>query len=138
MHTLHGVGYHRVDGCDKSLVLRTLIIRIDGILFVEVVVVIHEEDGAETAIFFYLSHYTTDTIAVIRVVLHRQTDAVVACGQKDGLSGLPGIHIPAYPLMHHGFQVMGSREVLAGFRPAFRHRIFREEFYGDCPFIAVF
>ena len=103
-------------------------------------IVINEVDGAEAAVLFNLPYHTAYAIAVVWVVLHRQADAIVACGYQlltCRFLLITSIHIPAYTLMHHGFQVVGSRQVLSLFRPAFRNRILWEQLYGICPRVAI-
>ena len=99
MHPLHGISQHCIDGSNESLVLRTLVIRIDGVLFIKVVVIIHETDGAEAAILLDFPHHTTNAVTIVGIVLHRQADSVIACGYEFAVGG----HIPAHPLVHDGF-----------------------------------
>ena len=60
-------------------------------------VVIYEIDWSETAVFLYLTNHSSYAVAVIGVVLHRQTDAVVASSDEFVVGG----NVPAYSLMHH-------------------------------------
>ena len=133
LHTLHGVGQHGVDGMHKRLVLTFLIIGVLGVLLREVVVVVDKVDGTERAVLLHLAHHAAYAVAVVGVVLHGQADAVVARGNQPSVGG----HVPAYPLVHHGLQVVGGGQVGAGLRPPFGDGVFREQLDGTCPRVAV-
>ena len=85
-------------------------------------VVIYEIDWSETAVFLYLTNHSPYAVAVIGVVLHRQTDAVVAGSDEFAVGG----NVPAYSLMHHRLQVMGSREGFPLLSQSLWYRIFRK------------
>ena len=71
---------HGIDGSNKTFILRFLIIRIVRVLLTKAVVIIDEVYRSERAVFPDLTDYPADTVAVIRVVLDGETDAVVASG----------------------------------------------------------
>ena len=67
----------------ESLVLCLLIIRIDGVLFVEIVVVIDKINRSESAVFLHFTNDTTHAITVIRVIFRMHYDAVISDCHKS-------------------------------------------------------
>ena len=133
LHALHGVGHQGVDSPHEGLVLRLLVIGIDGVAGIEIVVVIDEVNGAEGPVFLHLTHHAPDAVAVVGVVLGRKGNAVVANGYQFPVGG----HVESHALVHDGLQVLRLNTGQGGLREPIGNGVFGKQFHRIAPRIPV-
>ena len=130
-HALNGAGQQLLAGLAEALILRTGVVGVVGILFVESVVVVDEVDRTKGAILVDLTNYAADTVAVVRIILRVEGDTVVA----DGEQTIRLRNKEAHALVHDGVHVFG--EDLAVLSETVRNAIDREEHLGVGPGVTI-
>ena len=103
LHAITRIVQYLLTSLLEAFVLATGIVGILRILFVEIVVVVDEVDRAQRTILVNLSHHTTDTITVVRVVFLVKSYSIITHSNQT----IVFRHIKPYPLVHHRIQILG-------------------------------